>query len=158
SASATRRSARESTRTRSRSPRTRRPAARMGRMLLTETDPVAIAVHHLEPAIDYYHRASCTTAAHRTFVQSDGAQQALLQSAESPILLLPPTRHGSPVAKAFAKRGEGLPHIGCRVSDCAAAFDSILAAGRTALEADPRPGSRGTTVDFVHPKGSFGTL
>ena len=28
----------------------------------------------------------------------------------------------------------------------------------TPIDEAPRPGSRGTTVAFVHPKGSFGTL
>ena len=31
-------------------------------------------------------------------------------------------------------------------------------AGATPIDQAPRPGSRGTTVAFVHPKGSFGTL
>ena len=26
------------------------------------------------------------------------------------------------------------------------------------IDEEPRPGSRGTTVAFVHPKGAFGTL
>ena len=34
----------------------------------------------------------------------------------------------------------------------------MLAAGATAIDKAPRPGSRGTTVAFIHPKGSFGTL
>jgi hypothetical protein len=34
----------------------------------------------------------------------------------------------------------------------------MVAAGAIAIDAAPRPGSRGTTVAFVHPKGSFGTL
>ena len=130
----------------------------MGPMLLTEIDHVAIAVHDLEAAIDYYHRAFGATVDHREVVESDGVEEALLKVAESYIQLLTPTRDDSPVAKALAKRGEGLHHIGYRVADCAAALDSIVAAGGTALDAAPRPGSRGTTVAFVHPKGSFGTL
>ena len=33
-----------------------------------------------------------------------------------------------------------------------------MAAGGKAIDQEPRPGSRGTTVAFIHPKGSFGTL
>ena len=40
----------------------------------------------------------------------------------------------------------------------AAALAAMVAAGATAIDKEPRPGSRGTTVAFVHPKGSFGTL
>ena len=38
------------------------------------------------------------------------------------------------------------------------ALEAMVAAGATAIDAEPRPGSRGTTVAFIHPKGSFGTL
>jgi 23S rRNA G2445 N2-methylase RlmL len=62
------------------------------------------------------------------------------------------------VAKSLEKRGEGLHHVGYRVADCAGALRAMVAAGATPIDAAPRPGSRGTTVAFVHPKGSFGTL
>jgi methylmalonyl-CoA/ethylmalonyl-CoA epimerase len=97
-------------------------------MLLTEIDHVAIAVRDLEAAIDYYQRAFGATVDHREVVESDGVEEALLKVAESYVQLLTPTRDDSPVA------------------------------GATPIDAAPRPGSRGTTVAFMHPKGSFGTL
>lgn len=127
-------------------------------MLLTEIDHVAIAVTDLEAAIDYYERAFGATVDHREVVESDGVEEALLKVAESYVQLLTPTRPDSPVAKAIEKRGEGLHHIGYRVDDCAAALASMKAAGARLIDEAPRPGSRGTTVAFVHPKGSFGTL
>ncbi len=127
-------------------------------MILTEIDHVAIAVNDLEAAIKYYADAFGATVDHREVVESDGVEEALLKVAESYVQLLTPTRPDSPVAKALEKRGEGLHHIGYRVADCAKALDAIIAAGGTGIDKAPRPGSRGTTVAFVHPKGSFGTL
>jgi methylmalonyl-CoA/ethylmalonyl-CoA epimerase len=127
-------------------------------MLLTEIDHVAIAVRDIEAAIDYYARAFGATVEHREIVESDGVEEALLNVAESYIQLVTPTRDDSPIAKSLDKRGEGLHHIGYRVDDCAAALASMIAAGATAIDRAPRPGSRNTTVAFVHPKGSFGTL
>jgi methylmalonyl-CoA epimerase len=126
--------------------------------VLTEIDHVAIAVNDLEAAIDYYRRAFGAEVEHREVVENDGVEEALLKVADSYVQLLTPTRDDSPVAKALAKRGEGLHHVGYRVADCAAALASVVAAGGTPIDAAPRPGSRGTTVAFVHPKGSFGTL
>jgi hypothetical protein len=34
----------------------------------------------------------------------------------------------------------------------------MVAAGATPIDKEPRPDSRGTTVAFIHPKGSYGTL
>jgi methylmalonyl-CoA/ethylmalonyl-CoA epimerase len=127
-------------------------------MLLTEIDHIAIAVKDLEAAIAYYQKAFGATVDHREVVESDGVEEALLKVAESYIQLLTPTRPDSPVAKAIEKRGEGLHHIGYRVNNCAEALAAMIAAGATAIDKVPRPGSRGTTVAFMHPKGSFGTL
>jgi methylmalonyl-CoA epimerase len=127
-------------------------------VILTEIDHVAIAVHDLEAAISYYQHAFGATVDHREVVESDGVEEALLKVAESYIQLLTPTRPDSPVAKALEKRGEGLHHIGYRVANCADALAQMIAAGATPLDKAPRPGSRGTTVAFIHPKGSFGTL
>ena len=127
-------------------------------MILTEIDHVAIAVHDIEAAIIYYQRAFGATVDHREVVESDGVEEALLKVAESYIQLLTPTRPDSPVAKSLEKRGEGLHHIGYRVANCADALAQMIAAGATPLDKAPRPGSRGTTVAFIHPKGSFGTL
>jgi methylmalonyl-CoA epimerase len=127
-------------------------------MLLTEIDHIAIAVKDLEAAITYYQNAFGATVDHREVVESDGVEEALLKVAESYIQLLTPTRPDSPVAKAIEKRGEGLHHIGYRVNNCAEALAAMIAAGATPIDKSPRPGSRGTTVAFMHPKGSFGTL
>ena len=130
----------------------------MNDMILTEIDHVAIAVKDLEAAIDYYRRAFGAEVDHREVVESDGVEEALLKVAESYVQLLTPTREDSPVAKAIEKRGEGLPHVGYRVKDCGEALASMIAAGATPIDKAPRPGSRGTTVAFIHPKGSYGTL
>jgi methylmalonyl-CoA epimerase len=127
-------------------------------MLLTEIDHIAIAVRDLEAAVEYYQKAFGATVDHREVVESDGVEEVLMKVAESYIQLLTPTNPDSPVAKAIEKRGEGLHHIGYRVDNCAEALASMIAAGATAIDKEPRPGSRGTTVAFMHPKGSFGTL
>jgi methylmalonyl-CoA/ethylmalonyl-CoA epimerase len=130
----------------------------MSEMLLTEIDHVAIAVNDLETAIGYYRDTFGAEVAHREVVESDGVEEALLKVADSYIQLLTPTRDDSPVAKYLERRGEGLHHVGYRVDDCAQALDAVKASGGRVIDEAPRPGSRGTTVAFVHPKAAFGTL
>jgi methylmalonyl-CoA/ethylmalonyl-CoA epimerase len=126
--------------------------------MLTEIDHVAIAVHDLDAAIAWYADAFGATVAHRERVERDGVEEALLAVADSFVQLLTPIRDDSPVAKYLATKGEGLHHVGYRVDDCAAALAAAVAAGVRPIDAAPRPGSRGTTVAFLHPKTSFGTL
>jgi len=125
---------------------------------LTEIDHVAIAVHDLEAAIAYYRDTFGAEVAHREVVERDGVEEALLAVADSYIQLLTPIRDDSPVAKSLATRGEGLHHVGYRVADCAAALERVKAEGHRVIDEEPRPGSRGTTVAFLHPKSAFGTL
>lgn len=126
--------------------------------LLTEIDHVAIAVRDLEAAVDYYRRVFGAEVAHREVVERDGVEEALLAVAESFVQLLTPVRDDSTVAAYLDKRGEGIHHIGYRVADCAAALQAVKEEGGRVIDEVPRPGSRGTTVAFVHPKGAFGTL
>jgi methylmalonyl-CoA/ethylmalonyl-CoA epimerase len=127
-------------------------------MALTEVDHVAIAVKDLDGAIAWYAETFGATVAHREVVERDGVEEALLAVAESYIQLLTPIRDDSTVAKFLASKGEGIHHVGYRVVDCAAALNQAVEAGAKAIDAAPRPGSRGTTVAFLHPKTAFGTL
>ena len=127
-------------------------------MLLTEIDHIAIAVHDLDEAIEFYERSLGATVEHRERVERDGVDEAMLKVAESYIQLITGTREDSPVSKYLEKRGEGLHHVGYRVDDCAEALASMVAAGARAIDSEPRPGSRGSTIAFIHPKGAHGTL
>ncbi len=126
--------------------------------LLTELDHVAIAVDDLDAAVAYYADTFGAAVTHRERIDSDGVEEALLKVADSYIQLLTPTRDDSPVAAFLHKRGEGIHHVGYRVADCAVALQSVKDHGGQVIDQEPRPGSRGTTVAFVHPKGAFGTL
>jgi methylmalonyl-CoA/ethylmalonyl-CoA epimerase len=127
-------------------------------MQLTEIDHVAIAVSDLDAAIAYYQDTFDCSVDHREVIQSDGVEEALLKIGDSYVQLLTPIRDDSPVAKYLTSKGEGIHHVGYRVADCAEALARVKAAGHRVIDEAPRPGSRGTTVAFVHPKGALGTL
>jgi methylmalonyl-CoA epimerase len=126
--------------------------------MLTEIDHIAIAVNDLDAAIDYYKRAYGVDVEHRERVERDGVDEALIRVADSYVQLLRPFRDDSTVAKFLERKGEGIHHVGYRVDSCAEAVERLKAEGYQLIDPEPRPGSRGTTVAFVHPKGAFGTL
>ncbi len=126
--------------------------------MFTEIDHVAIAVFDLDAAIAYYEDTFGCPVEHRETIEKDGVSEALLRVADSYIQLLTPIREDSPVAKYMEKKGEGIHHVGYRVADCGAALEAVKAQGFKVIDEAPRPGSRGTTVAFIHPKTAFGTL
>ena len=130
----------------------------MSDSVLTEIDHVAIAVTDLDAAVEYYRATYGVDVEHREGVERDGVEEALLRVADSYVQLLTPTRDDSPVAKWMEKKGQGIHHVGYRVDDCAAALERVKAQGHQVIDDAPRPGSRGTTVAFIHPKTAFGTL
>jgi methylmalonyl-CoA epimerase len=124
----------------------------------TEIDHVAIAVENLDAAVAWYEETFGAKVVHREIVESDGVEEALLAVSGSYIQLITPTSDESTVAKFLSTRGEGLHHVGFRVDDCAKALRAAHDAGVRTIDQVPRPGSRGTTVAFIHPKAAFGTL
>ena len=89
---------------------------------------------------------------------TDQVREVLLAPGDGDALgavqLLEPLDGASPVARQIEKNGGrgGLVHVAYRVRDAQAAFDAMRAQGQRVIDAAPRPGSRGTTVFFVHPK------
>lgn len=127
-------------------------------MILSAIDHVGVAVPDLEEAIDHHRRCYEAEVVHTEEVTTDGVREALLKIGDSYIQLLEPTRDDSPVARFLAKNGPGLHHVGYRVDDCAGALQRLRDEGVRLIDERPRPGSRGTTVAFVHPKAHQGTL
>ena len=125
---------------------------------LTDIDHVGIAVRDLDAAIAWYEDMFGATVAHRERIEKDGVDEALIKVADSYIQLLQPFTDTSPLAKYMERNGEGLHHVGYRVADCGEVLEDVKAQGARVVDEHPRTGSRGTTVAFLHPKTSFGTL
>jgi methylmalonyl-CoA/ethylmalonyl-CoA epimerase len=121
-------------------------------------DHVAIAVKQgdLENQVNAY-KLMGFTELHREDVQGkDLVREVLLRIGDGPnlIQLLEPLSADSPVARQIEKNGGrgGFAHVALRVTDIHKAFDYLKAKGFQVIDTAPRPGSRGTTVFFVHPK------
>jgi methylmalonyl-CoA/ethylmalonyl-CoA epimerase len=131
-------------------------------------DHVAISVKpgELEAHVRAYRALGFSELHREDVLGTDQVREVLLQVGDGPNLvqLLEPLTPESPVAKQLEKNGGrgGLAHVALRVADIRKAFDAMKANGFKVIDAAPRPGSRGTTVFFVHPKtteaAAFGYL
>jgi methylmalonyl-CoA/ethylmalonyl-CoA epimerase len=72
--------------------------------------------------------------------------------------LVEPTRPDSPVAKFLASHGEGLHHVAFGTADVRSDAAAAAAAGVRVLYAEPRRGSMGSQITFLHPKDCGGVL
>jgi methylmalonyl-CoA/ethylmalonyl-CoA epimerase len=126
--------------------------------VLTDVDHVGIAVTDLEAATQEYRRAFGLEPVHRERVEDQGVEEVLFAVGTSYIQLLAALGPDTPVGRFLDRRGEGVHHVGYRVRDVAGALARLKAEGVPLVDESPRPGSRGTTVAFAHPKGFRGVL
>ena len=131
-------------------------------------DHVAIAVRQgeLDGQVRSYQMLGFREIHREEVLGSDQVREALLQIGDGPnlIQLLEPLNAGSPVQKMIDKNAGhgGLAHVAFRVQSAQRAFDAMRKQGFRLIDPEPRRGSRGTTVFFVHPKSKedspFGVL
>jgi len=126
--------------------------------MLTELDHVGIAVADLEEAVAHYRRTLGLEPVHRERVEDQGVEEVLFRVGTSYVQLLGALGPQTPVGRFLASRGPGVHHVAYRVEDLAAALERLRAEGVPLIDETPRPGSRGTTIAFVHPKGMGGVL
>jgi methylmalonyl-CoA/ethylmalonyl-CoA epimerase len=121
-------------------------------------DHFAIAVRQgeLDAQVEAYQLLGFREIHREEVYGGDQVREALLEIGNGPnlIQLLEPLSPESPVQKLIDKNGGrgGFAHIAFRVQDAVKAFEYMKAAGFNIIDKAPRPGSRGTTVFFVHPK------
>ena len=131
-------------------------------------DHVAIAVKQgeLDAQVQKYLSLGFTELHREEVLGKHQVREVLLRIGNGPnlIQLLEPLTADSPVQKLIDKNGGrgGLAHVAFRVENAQHAFHAMRAQGFQLIDEAPRPGSRGTTVFFVHPRSkvesAFGIL
>ena len=126
--------------------------------MLDKIEHIALAVADLDDAISLYKDKWGLPLEHREIVEDQGVEEAMFKIGESYVQLLAPLSAETTVGKFIAKRGEGLHHIAYEVENISEALERLRSEGVELIDPQPRNGSRGTKVAFVHPKGNRGVL
>jgi methylmalonyl-CoA epimerase len=125
---------------------------------LTDIDHIGIAVEDLEATVETYRRVLGVEPMHRERVSDQGVDEVLFEAGSSFIQLLGALGPETPVGRSLAARGPGLHHVAYRVADVRAALEHLRAEGVRLIDEEPRAGSRGTLIAFVHPRSMGGVL
>jgi methylmalonyl-CoA/ethylmalonyl-CoA epimerase len=123
-------------------------------------DHVGIAVADLDAAISFYADTFGVSAVHTEVNEEQGVREAMLRvgDGDSMIQLLAPLRPDSPIAKFLDRSGPGVQQVAYTVDDVAAVSATLRERGLRLLYDEPRRGTAGSRVNFVHPKDAGGVL
>jgi methylmalonyl-CoA epimerase len=72
--------------------------------------------------------------------------------------ILEPTGEQTPIADFIAKRGVGIQQLCLRVPDLRAMLEHLSSNGIQLIDENPRRGSDGNLIAFVHPRSPGGAL
>jgi methylmalonyl-CoA/ethylmalonyl-CoA epimerase len=126
-------------------------------------DHVGIAVSDLEAAIGFYRDLLGFRVVHREENLEQQVVEAMLISGQNgpvgvQLQLLMPLAENSVLNRFLMRRGSGLHHVAYAVSDVRSASSTLRQRGVRVLYDAPRAGTRGSQINFVHPKDTGGVL
>ena len=119
---------------------------------------IAIAVHDLDAALDFYSDTLGLKVVARRDEPSEGVEIAFLKAGQSLIELLRPLSPDNSIGRFLQKRGEGLHHVCLTVSNLDTAITQLRAKGAQILSEEPQVNVDGIRYVFVHPKSAHGVL
>ena len=120
-------------------------------------DHVAIAVNDLEQAIKNYQKVLNPDRIEVEVVENEKVRVAMINLEDTRIELMEPTEHSSTISKYLEKHGEGIHHIAITVDNIERDLSRASASGMKLL-GEPREGSYGRKIIFLHPKSLNGVL
>jgi methylmalonyl-CoA/ethylmalonyl-CoA epimerase len=129
--------------------------------LLTRLDHVGVAVPDLDAAVQMYEQLFGMRLAHEEVNEEQGVREAMLSidGVGGPyVQLLAPLRPDSPIGRFLDRQGPGVQQVAYGVDDVVAAADTLRQRGVRLLYDEPRRGTGGSLVNFVHPKDAGGVL
>ena len=135
--------------------------------LLLGVDHVGIAVPDLDAAIAFHRDVLGNRVVHEETNAEQGVREAMVAvgpadtgggAPPAMIQLLAPTGPESTIAKFIDRNGPGLQQLAYRVSDVEAAGEVLRGRGLRLLYDQPRRGTAGSRINFVHPKDAGGVL
>jgi len=128
--------------------------------LLLAVDHVGIAVADLDEAIGFYRRTFGLECVHQEVNEEQGVREAMLAvgGSDTRLQLLAPLTPESTIAGFLDRSGPGVQQVAYRVADVQHVSGVLRGRGLRLLYDEPRAGTAGSLVNFVHPRDAGGVL
>jgi methylmalonyl-CoA epimerase len=127
-------------------------------MTIKRIDHIAIVVPDIEEALTFYQDALGLTLEHTERVDDEDVIVAFLPAGDSEIELVEPVSEKSGVSRYLEKRGPGVHHICLEVDDIRATLARLKERDVQLINEEPKYGSGGKLIAFIHPRSANGVL
>ena len=139
------------------------PDGALSRLGVVAVDHVGLAVPDLDAAIRFHTEVLGLVLVHREENERQGVAEAMMAAPgvtgrTAEVQLLAPLHEGSAIARFLGRSGPGLQHLAYRVVDLEAACAELRVGGVRLLYDRPEAGTRGSRINFLHPKDAGGVL
>ena len=126
-------------------------------------DHVGYAVPNLDDAIKFHTEVMGWRLLHRETNEEQGVEEAMLGTGSqgpenAQVQLLAPLSETSNIGKFLAKNGPGVQQVCYRTNDVVRVAEALTARGVRMLYPEPRIGTKGSKINFAHPKDTGGIL
>ena len=122
-------------------------------------DHVGIAVPDLDAAVAFHTTILGGRLRHREVNADQGVEEAMIGwDGGAQVQLLAPLTPESAIARFLDRSGPGLQQLAYRVGDIEAVSAELRTRGLRLLYDEPRRGTGGSRINFVHPKDAGGVL
>jgi methylmalonyl-CoA epimerase len=119
---------------------------------------IGIAVMNLEEAKKVFSESLGLPCVDEKTIPERGVRVAFLSTGNTTVELLEGIGETSTVAKFVEQRGPGIHHLCFEVEDIGRVMQELVESGMRLIDQEPRPGSEGKLVAFLHPKSTLGVL
>ena len=131
-------------------------------MELLRIDHVGMAVPDLDAAVAFWTDTFGMRCVHQETNEEQGVREAMLAvgpDGDGPrVQLLAPAGPDSAIARFLDRSGPGVQQVAYTVRDVAATSAALRARGLRLPYDEPRRGTGGSRINFVHPKDAGGVL
>jgi methylmalonyl-CoA/ethylmalonyl-CoA epimerase len=129
---------------------------------LLRIDHVGVAVPDLDAAIAFYSSVFGMTCTHVETNEEQGVREAMMAVGPSTeggcVQLLAPLSESSTIARFLERSGPGVQQVAYTVESIDFACAALRERGVRLLYDEPKRGTAGSRVNFVHPKDAGGVL
>lgn len=126
--------------------------------IISNIDHIAIVVKSIEEVKPFYEQTLGLSISYIEELPQRGIKTAFIQIGNTTLELIESTHENSEVSSFLQKRGPGIHHIALKTNNLENLSQQITNNQAKLIYDAPKKGAHNKSINFIHPKNSYGVL